>query len=180
MSSFCPPPQLQLTLALAVVKSKPSNTTIRGSYFLHLLVTYVCQAVPADRTLPLGIDHIIGMRDCLVVGRRREIESTGDKQMDGTAFWRKAYEKSEAAQVALQDKIYELQQKNEALLLRVKPTDAPEIPSFTAKRKANTDDTLLQPVRSQKRSKTMGVGKGSGNSLSTELDLLNSGALLVI
>lgn len=99
-----------------------------------------------------------------MAGRRKQTDLVGEKHLDGTAFWRKAYEKSEAAQSALQDRIYDLEQKNEALLLKTKPTDPLEIPASTAKRKAKTDDAQSQPARSQKRSKTMGVGNRNGSS----------------
>ncbi|KAK2836946.1 hypothetical protein FQN49_006563 [Arthroderma sp. PD_2] len=91
--TLCRPSQFQLALALAVVKSMPSDTSIR--------------------------EHIQKLRDYIATGKRTRLETIGqENHLDSTAFWREAYEKSEAAQSKLLDKIYELEQRNETRVLR--------------------------------------------------------------
>ncbi|DAA73300.1 TPA_exp: Uncharacterized protein A8136_5225 [Trichophyton benhamiae CBS 112371] len=89
------PLQFQIALALAVVKSKPQDTSIR--------------------------DHILNLRAYIAAGKRLWPEpACVESHLDSTRFWREAYEKSEAAQSKLLDRIYELEQRNEARLLRDK------------------------------------------------------------
>ncbi|KAL1954159.1 hypothetical protein VTO42DRAFT_1567 [Malbranchea cinnamomea] len=113
-NSFCPPSHLQLALALAIVRSKPANTTIK--------------------------DHISSLRNYIKPGKRDPVSVTNDKHIDSAAFWRQAYEKSEAAQSHLLDRIYELEQKNESLRLAKEETPPARQSRSATKRKARSDE----------------------------------------
>ncbi|EZF35261.1 hypothetical protein GTR04_2876 [Trichophyton interdigitale] len=123
------PLQFQIALALSVVKSKPQDTSIR--------------------------DHILNLRNHIAAGKRRRPEPAClESHLDSTKFWREAYEKSEAAQSKLLDRIYELEQRNEARLLRDK-WDA----SITAQEQsvARSKPKPLSSARPKKRAKTVNV-----------------------
>ncbi|KAF3483444.1 uncharacterized protein GIQ15_02768 [Arthroderma uncinatum] len=125
------PSQFQLALALAVVKSKPSDTSIR--------------------------EHILKLRNYISTGKRTYVETSGqENHLDSTAFWREAYEKSEAAQSKLLDKIYELEQRNEARVLR-EGWDNPFEVALPGQSKAPTDPKRPTSSRPNKRAKTMSV-----------------------
>ncbi|WEW61063.1 hypothetical protein PRK78_006552 [Emydomyces testavorans] len=140
-NGFCPPSQAQLALALAIVKSKPAHVSIK--------------------------DFILGVRNHVKSGRRKQVEAVqDDRHLDSAAFWREAYEKSEAAQSRLLDKIYELEQRNEAAALKANPETGKE--STLTKRKANSGTASLA-LRPLKRSKTTSDAKL--NSRKTDLIL---------
>ncbi|KAL2011507.1 hypothetical protein VTN00DRAFT_4225 [Thermoascus crustaceus] len=130
------PSPAQLALALAIVKLKPANVDIK--------------------------DHILQIRQHIKSGRDPHLASAPEKHLDSIAFWQQAYEKSESAQSKLLDRIYELEQRNEALLARMKQTSPAEreapVPA-SKKRKAN--DEAVGTTR--KRAKTnLGVAAGGG------------------
>lgn len=95
--------------------------------------------------------------------------------MDSTAFWREAYEKSEAAQSQLLDKIYNLEQKNEALLLQIKPENGPKTKQ-TMKRGTKTDDIQLSAPPPPKRTKTTCLGR-QNSTLSFGQGWVNNGSV---
>jgi hypothetical protein len=61
------------------------------------------------------------------------------KYFESVAFWQQAYERSEAAQSKLLDRIYDLEQRNETLLAKSKPIAAAEGTLEPMKRKCNGD-----------------------------------------
>lgn len=74
------------------------------------------------------------------------------------AFWQQAYEKSEAEQSKLLDRIYELEMRNEGLLAKVKfgrDTDANGDMVEAGKRKGNTNAT--DSGSAKKKTKTKGL-----------------------
>ncbi|KKZ63638.1 hypothetical protein EMCG_02079 [[Emmonsia] crescens] len=132
-NSCCPPSQPQLALALAVVKSKPSDTTIK--------------------------DHILEIRRHIHDGKTYHAPEMPEKHLDSITFWREAYEKSESAQSKLLDKIYALEQRNAALLLKRGEDNASGTKAPTAKRKMNGNGDLTALNHSQKRAKTAKNGR---------------------
>ncbi|PGG96737.1 hypothetical protein AJ79_09465 [Helicocarpus griseus UAMH5409] len=129
------PSQPQLALALAIVKSKPSNISIK--------------------------DHILDVRRHIHNGRTHQGPEIPEKHLDSITFWREAYEKSESAQSKLLDRIYELEQRNAALALKGREESAPEPKVPTAKRKINGDGDLAAVSHSQKRTKTARNGRSN-------------------
>lgn len=111
--------------------------------------------------LPSIIDHILGLRRHIRTGTREpepDLEPTtatlvnDNRHVDSVAFWRESYEKSEAAQSRLLDRIYELEQKNESIRLN-KDDDGPATQErATTKRKATNDEG--PGPGTQKRGKT--------------------------
>lgn len=96
------------------------------------------------------IDYIAEIRQHLKVGEKPQLDTSREKYFDSVTFWQQAYEKSEAAQSKLLDKIYDLEQRNEALLSRLKPVE-PE-PPVLSKQTTNCDGGAPGTVR--KRAKT--------------------------
>ncbi|KAJ9205598.1 hypothetical protein DTO271D3_2475 [Paecilomyces variotii] len=120
------PSQSQLALALAIVKLKPAHVDIK--------------------------DHILKIREHIKHGRDPIRTSFPEKHLDSVAFWQQAYEKSEATQSKLLDRIYELEQRNEALLLKLQPKE-PEGTKAQGqgKRKSKANEVITAPL---KRAKT--------------------------
>ncbi|OJJ50991.1 hypothetical protein ASPZODRAFT_126974 [Penicilliopsis zonata CBS 506.65] len=79
----------QLALAMAIVKSKPGNLDIQ--------------------------DYAKDFRRYITPLEDKLQQETRDRYLDGAAFWQQAYEKSEAEQSKLFDRVYELEQSNFAL-----------------------------------------------------------------
>lgn len=73
-----------------------------------------------------------------------------DRFFDSVSFWQHAYKKSEAEQSRLMDRIYELEQRNEALLAKLQSQNSlsQEITQVSAKRKAKGN------LNARKRAKT--------------------------
>ena len=67
------------------------------------------------------IDYISEIRQHFKIGEKPQLDTSREKYFDSVTFWQQAYEKSEAAQSKLLDRIYDLEQRNEALLSRLKP-----------------------------------------------------------
>ncbi|GAD95356.1 hypothetical protein NFIA_074750 [Paecilomyces variotii No. 5] len=120
------PFQSQLALALAIVKLKPANVDIK--------------------------DHILKIREHIKPGNDPVRTSLPEKHLDSVAFWQQAYEKSEASQSKLLDRIYELEQRNNALLLKLQPKEQEEKkPQGLGKRKSKANEVVSAPL---KRAKT--------------------------
>lgn len=75
------------------------------------------------------------------------------------AFWKQAYANSEAAQSKLLDRIYDLEQRNESLLAKLKPGVADEQLQEPAKRKGSSDPGVSGAAR--KRAKTAALARPS-------------------
>ncbi|XHG04667.1 hypothetical protein AWENTII_007918 [Aspergillus wentii] len=120
------PSPAQLALAMAVVKQKPTGVDIK--------------------------EHIMQIREFIKETKDSHRSSSQDKFFDSVSFWQQAFEKSEAEQIKLLDRIYELEQRNEALLskLQTGSTTHEEKTQETNKRKANTNKNTA----ARKRAKT--------------------------
>ncbi|KMU74089.1 hypothetical protein DIZ76_016672 [Coccidioides immitis] len=142
-----PPSQAQLALAIAIVKSKPPHTTIK--------------------------DYILRIRNYIKTGQRERDESSQKYHLDSTAFWREAYEKSEAAQSRLLDRIYELEQRNGASALNVEPESGSKAPLRKRKTNGSPGSIALRPP---KRSKTtadekINISKANSKFAASELGI---------
>ncbi|PWY67169.1 hypothetical protein BO70DRAFT_418840 [Aspergillus heteromorphus CBS 117.55] len=96
------PSPAQLALAIAIVKLKPVGIEIKGK-----------------RQIP---QYLLQIRQNIRNENQTGRASSRDKFLDSVAFWQQAYERSEAEQSKLLDRIYELEQRNESLLARIQGT----------------------------------------------------------
>ncbi|KAJ5881205.1 uncharacterized protein N7473_012258 [Penicillium subrubescens] len=92
------PPKAVLAFALAIVKNTPADTTVK-EYILELRKSIS----GAEDTKPILTDQFF----------------------DSVRHWQNAYRKSELEQIKLHNTIFELKQKNEALLAKVKAETPP-------------------------------------------------------
>ncbi|KAI9371777.1 hypothetical protein BJX61DRAFT_9980 [Aspergillus egyptiacus] len=122
------PSREQLALALAVVKSKPVGLDIK--------------------------EYILQIRQTIKAKQDAEIFRSPKKFFDSVAFWKSAYEKSESEQSKLQDRIYELEQRNDTLLTKIRAQDG-TAEGGMVQEKAKRKLTRIQPAR--KRTKTQPV-----------------------
>ncbi|RAK77994.1 uncharacterized protein BO72DRAFT_527139 [Aspergillus fijiensis CBS 313.89] len=123
------PSPSQLALALALVKHKPVGTTMKD-YFTRIR-QFIKAGTPTDRP------------------------TSRDQFFDSVAFWQKAYEKSEAEQSKLLDRIYELEQRSEKLTAKLHGSNAvpKDLVQGSTKRKATLDASMAGTTTSRKKSK---------------------------
>lgn len=115
-SHTCPPSNAQLALALSILKSKPASVSVKGrqSSPVSLKPPWIF-ANPYQR---LPSEHILSIRQYITSGKRQDVADSGslpERHLDSVTFWRDAYETSESEQSKLHDRIYDLEQKVEAL-----------------------------------------------------------------
>ncbi|KAJ5098515.1 hypothetical protein N7532_005516 [Penicillium argentinense] len=91
------PERAHLALALAIVKGKPPNTTVK--------------------------DYFVQIRRHIKVTKGIQMPCP-EKIFDSAFFWKSAYEKSEAEQAKLLNTIYDLEQRNQSLSSKLYPTDS--------------------------------------------------------
>ncbi|KAJ6005933.1 hypothetical protein N7451_003877 [Penicillium sp. IBT 35674x] len=121
------PNKTLLAFAIAIVKQKPPDKDVR--------------------------DYILGIRHFIRHGLRVE---SSDKFFDSVAFWQKAYRESEAEQAKLLNKVFELEQRTQGLLSKIKETqNAGNTFSSSNKRKVPPSESLkgLDPPRKKARSR---------------------------
>ncbi|KAF5864810.1 hypothetical protein ETB97_006348 [Aspergillus alliaceus] len=133
----------QLALALAIVKQKPADLDIK-EYILQIRQN-IKATKDADKTYT----------------------QDKDKFFDSVSFWQQAYEKSEAEQSKLLDRIYDLERRNEALNAKIQARDATfgdESVLIPSKRKATVGK---KAAMTRKRAKTQvgHLGNGNGHAL---------------
>ncbi|KAF7161491.1 hypothetical protein CNMCM5623_007062 [Aspergillus felis] len=128
------PSQAQLALAMAVVKQKPAGMDIE--------------------------DYVLQIRKNI-----KTVESCGknyleDRFFDSVSFWQHAYKRSEAEQSRLMDRIYELEQRNEALLAKLQLQNplSQENTQVSAKRKANGNLNARKRAKTQLTSQNQAFG----------------------
>ncbi|KAE8414195.1 hypothetical protein BDV36DRAFT_299209 [Aspergillus pseudocaelatus] len=132
------PSPAQLALAIAIVKHKPADLDIR--------------------------EYILRIRQQIKDTREAETSYTHDKDrfFDSVSFWRQAYEKSEAEQSKLLDRIYDLERRNEALSAKLQARNTPfEAEQPSSKRKATVGEKAAGGVTTRKRAKTQTVNGAS-------------------
>ncbi|OOO05393.1 hypothetical protein OAory_01069090 [Aspergillus oryzae] len=124
------PSPAQLALAIAIVKQKPADLSVRDTR-------------DADKSYTQDKDRFF----------------------DSVSFWQQAYEKSEAEQSKLLDRIYDLERHNEALSakLQVRNTQFEEEQSST-KRKATVGEKAFGGATTRKRAKTQMVNGALGHA----------------
>lgn len=93
------------------------------------------------------------------------VTSQPDKFFDSVSFWQQAYERSEAEQSKLLDRIFELEQRNTALLAKTQKGDLGEEEQLpeSSKRKANPKNPA-GATAARKRAKTQIPVQGCGVS----------------
>ncbi|KAE8148965.1 hypothetical protein BDV25DRAFT_141284 [Aspergillus avenaceus] len=130
----------QLALAVAIVKHKPVHLSIR--------------------------EYILQIREQIKDVKATSSSYVRDRErfFDSVSFWRGAYEKSEAEQSKLLDRIYDLERRNEALTAKLQAREVPYEDQSSLKRKGAAGKKV---VTARKRAKTQ---MGSG-SLSTGVGL---------
>lgn len=147
------PSPAQLALAMAIVKQKPTDADIKG---------WPCpMTVPIRPISNIIPDYILHIRSHIAHAKDPHPVSLQNKFFDSVSFWQQAYEKSEAEQSKLLDRIYELEQRNTALLAKsqIGNVAEDEKPPESSKRKINPKDAGTATAR--KRAKTQGPGQGS-------------------
>ncbi|KAL4860442.1 hypothetical protein BDV12DRAFT_209421 [Aspergillus spectabilis] len=120
----CPSP-MQLALALAIVKTKPAGQDIK--------------------------EYVLQIRKNIKPSSDAEISHSPDQFFDSVAFWKQAYEKSEAEQSKLLDRTYDLEQRNDALLakLRSQGNTQGEVSVEELERKATSTQTARKRAKTQ-------------------------------
>ncbi|PLN75745.1 hypothetical protein BDW42DRAFT_199274 [Aspergillus taichungensis] len=127
------PSPAQLALALAIVKQKPPHLDVK-EYILHIR-QHVKNAAEADGVY------------------------TQKKYFDSVCFWQQAYERSEAEQTKLLDRIYDLERRNDALLAKTQGLDTAdgEGAAGSTKRKGGAGEKNSSDGQmSRKKMKTQG------------------------
>lgn len=103
--------------------------------------------------MPESSDYILKIRH--FIRRGLPVESS-DKFFDSVAFWQKAYRESEAEQAKLLNKVFELEQRTQGLLSKIKETQsAGNTFSPSGKRKVPSSERLkdLDPPRKKTQSR---------------------------
>jgi hypothetical protein len=97
-----------------------------------------------------------------------------DKFFDSTRFWQSAFEKSQAEQTKLMDKIFELEQRNQTLLAKthVSPTNDVKSPKSTKRKAAGIGENGTGTETAKKRSRGQGshIRLSASTSTRTRLD----------
>ncbi|GAB1206524.1 hypothetical protein APSETT445_005214 [Aspergillus pseudonomiae] len=140
----------QLALAIAIVKHKPADLSIR--------------------------DYILNIRQHIKDTRDADKSYTHDKDrfFDSVSFWQQAYEKSEAEQSKLVDRIYDLERRNEALSARLQVQNTPfEAEQSSSKRKVTVGEKATGGTTARKRAKTQMGSKGISDHTSAPWDGLD-------
>lgn len=98
------------------------------------------------------------------------VTSQSDKFFDSISFWQQAYERSEAEQSKLLDRIFELEQRNTALLTKTQKGDVVEEEQLleSSKRKTNPKSAAGMAT-ARKRAKTQMPVQGGGGILSVQV-----------
>ncbi|KAB8270305.1 hypothetical protein BDV30DRAFT_215368 [Aspergillus minisclerotigenes] len=135
------PSPAQLALAIAIVKQKPADLSVR-EYILRIR------------------QHIKDTRDA-----DKSYTQDKDRFFDSVSFWQQAYEKSEAEQSKLLDRIYDLERRNEALSAKLQVRNTPfEEEQSSTKRKATVGEKAAGGATTRKRAKTQMVNGALGHA----------------
>jgi hypothetical protein len=167
------PHPAQLALAMAIVKQKPVDLTIRGkpnAYFKP----------PKTRSPHLHqkynepIDHVLQIRHFIKNSKTAESSyaQDQDKFFDSVLFWQQAYERSEAEQSKLLDRIYDLERRNEALVAKVQGSNTTfdEDQLLSKRKKVAANKKAAGGVTARKRAKTH-IGPFTDNVSSQDVAL---------
>lgn len=88
--------------------------------------------------------------------------STTARHLDSITFWRDAYTKSEAEAIKLLDRIYDLEQRNEALLSRTAASSSTSSLNLTPTKRKGRSEDQLGVLRGRKQPKITRVETGRG------------------
>ncbi|KAL4821245.1 hypothetical protein BDW67DRAFT_179947 [Aspergillus spinulosporus] len=149
MGSENSPSPSQIALALAIVKLKPVGLETKG-------ITIVL--LPLGRVVKQGAEFILQCREAIKASQTADIFHSPQKFFDSVSFWKQAYEKSEAEKSTLLDRIFELEQRNEELVEKLR-TREDVLDEITPSVSASARETLKRAVTSnqapRKRLKTL-------------------------
>lgn len=106
-------------------------------------------------------DYILQIRSHIAHARDPHPVSLQNKFFDSVSFWQQAYEKSEAEQSKLLDRIYELEQRNTALLAKSQIGNVAEDEKQPESSKRKISPKNAGTATARKRAKTQGPGQGS-------------------
>lgn len=145
------PPKLHLAFALAIVKQTPIDRPVKGT---SSRPRSMVPPTTRNRILtPILPDYILQIRG-LIKGNKECDVVVDDKFFDSTRFWQSAFEKSQAEQTKLLDKVFELEQRNQALLARTRERPVTGVASPTSKkRKAGIEENLKRAETAKRRSR---------------------------
>ncbi|GKZ22287.1 hypothetical protein AbraIFM66951_007921 [Aspergillus brasiliensis] len=118
------------------------------------------------------VEHLLQIRHHIKSTHLIDRSYTHDKFFDSVSFWQQAYERSEAEQSKLLDRIYELEQRNESLLARLRGADVTgaENAQGTLKRKATAKDAASgSGATTRKRAKTQAISRTDAATLNNTL-----------
>lgn len=155
------PSPAQLALAMAIVKHKPADLSIKGDYLFFIVIFILTR-----------LDHILQIRSYIMTANDSNynpVTSQPDKFFDSVSFWQQAYERSTAEQSKLLDRIFELEQRNTALLAKTQKGDVGEEEQLpgSSKRKANPKNPA-GAATARKRAKTQMPAQGGGGFSGTD------------
>lgn len=148
-SRLTAPAKLDLALTLAIVQNKPTDEPVKGTFSSS--PSMVRLSYKAELT-SMSPDYILRIRS--LIRRLKESNTTiDDKFFDSTRFWQSAFEKSQAEQTKLMDKIFELEQRNQALLTKVHGSPASDIksPTSTKRKAAGIEENGMDTGTAKKR-----------------------------
>jgi hypothetical protein len=139
----------QIALALAIIKLKPAGLETKG-------ITVVLS--PLRRVVKQVAEFILQCRESIKASTTAEIFHSPQKFFDSVSFWKQAYEKSEAEKSTLLDHIFELEQRNEELVgkLRAREDVLGEMtPSMSVSARESLKRAVTSDQASRKRLKTL-------------------------
>lgn len=164
------PSPAQLALAMAIVKLKPPDVDLKGNIPVLVLFDRTCRLIES-------LEHLLQIRHHIKSIHSADRSYTHDKFFDSVSFWQQAYERSEAEQCNLLDRIYELEQRNESLRARLQDAGDAGAENGQAALKRKTTAKGAAPgsgAMTRKRAKTQTFSQVDtsvfDNSPSAELD----------
>ncbi|KAL4957738.1 hypothetical protein BDW69DRAFT_180384 [Aspergillus filifer] len=96
-------------------------------------------------------DYILQIRASIKSSQSAEVFHPPEKFFDSVSFWKQAYEKSEAEQSKLQDRIFELEQRNQELAEKLRLRD--NIKAKELQSGATASENLKRPATSNNTSR---------------------------
>lgn len=142
------PSSAQIALALAIVKLKPVGIDIKGATSCLRILWQGLQLISSS-------EYILQRRKSIKSSKAAEIFHWPEKFFDSVSFWRQAYERSEAEQSKLLDRIFELEERNEALTAKLHPREETTTKSavkLPLKRKDTNNQSTEKQTKKQRHS----------------------------
>ncbi|KAL4751985.1 hypothetical protein BDW72DRAFT_79918 [Aspergillus terricola var. indicus] len=144
------PSPAQIALALAIVKLKPAGLETKN--------------------------FILQCRESIKASKTAEIFHSPQRFFDSVSFWKQAYEKSEAEKSTLLDRIFELEQRNEELVGKVRTREdvlGELTPSVSVSARESLKRTVTSNQASRKRLKTLPYPKEHSSNVDPHASHVN-------